>query len=575
MLIQCQSCNTKYRLNLESIPKRKSFVKCKRCGTPIFIDPGQEAAPGAGSAPEPAPGGISGTILGAIPGAATNAAGMAARPVEDPALVICENCGARYRVPLETLRRDRIRLKCSQCNHVFEPRPAQVGATPVLAAAAAATRVPPVEPPAAPVAPEPVPPPPPPPERAVPPAAASVPPADFYPPPAVEEPGAGAPAPAPTIQSGAAAPERAAPPAPLREREMPLPDEARLESLFDDLKSEPVEPKPGAEERAAPAESAERAYLDATSLSDDEPFRPPERGTIPAEQRSRYFLDPQSFRKPGTEPDLPALPDLAGLADLAEGEQAEEERGAEELRVEAGSAAAVAALDERLPAVLEPGPAETEAELPMPLPMPKDDAGTRERKVVEGQDATGRRERRVFWSLLAAGVLTLVLALLWGIWVSQLPRHDQTYTVEQGQPHQLALPAKLEGHYVHNVAAGQRLFVVTGDLTNLFGSGDSIGWVRLRGQAWGSPAEAQPLTTTSFIGNVLDDQQLGTWELGAIRAYYGFNNGRNDANYDIPSGKRVPFQLAFFAAEKDIVRTEAAVISYILGGKPVYVQLSP
>jgi hypothetical protein len=356
---------------------------------------------------------------------------------------------------------------------------------------------------------------------------------------------------------------------------MPLPDEARLESLFDDLKSEPVERKPGAEERTTPAESAERAYLDATALSDDGSFRPPERGTVPPEQRSRYFLDPQTFRLPGAEPELPELADMPDLPDLAKGEQAMAESGGDGLVVEPGADAAEAALDENLPAVVAVGALELDDALPMPLPVPKDDVGGGERKMVENQDAAGRRERRVFWWLLAAGVLTLVLALLWGIWVSQLPRNDQQYTVEQGQPHQFALPAKLEGHYVNNLPAGQRLFVVTGAVTNLFGADESVGWVRLRGQAWGSPQEVQPLTTTSFIGNVLDDRQLGAWELGAIRAYYGFNNGRDDANYEIPAGKRVPFQLAFFAVEKDIVRTEAAVISYIRGGKPVYVQLSP
>ena len=48
MLIQCQACNSKYRLNLERIPNRKTFIKCKKCNAPIYIDPqddpGQEVA---------------------------------------------------------------------------------------------------------------------------------------------------------------------------------------------------------------------------------------------------------------------------------------------------------------------------------------------------------------------------------------------------------------------------------------------------------------------------------------------------------------------------------------------------
>ncbi len=42
MLIQCQSCNSKYRLNLERIPSRRSFIKCKKCNGPIYIDPRED-----------------------------------------------------------------------------------------------------------------------------------------------------------------------------------------------------------------------------------------------------------------------------------------------------------------------------------------------------------------------------------------------------------------------------------------------------------------------------------------------------------------------------------------------------
>jgi predicted Zn finger-like uncharacterized protein len=147
MLIQCQSCATRYRVDLARLPRRKTFIRCKNCGTPIYLDPDLEGAETAPGAPLP-PGGT--FVPGATAGLAlhgSGAAGLATRGAagagaylppqagepgggeaphaHDGELVQCPQCRSRYRVPASALQRPHIKLKCSVCAHVFAPSAAE------------------------------------------------------------------------------------------------------------------------------------------------------------------------------------------------------------------------------------------------------------------------------------------------------------------------------------------------------------------------------------------------------------------------------------------------------------------
>jgi predicted Zn finger-like uncharacterized protein len=127
MLIQCQSCTSKYRLKLERQPARKMFVRCKNCGTPIYIHP-EAAAEETASEPPPV------TIPEAL--AESPVIPPVVLPPEEPPagplLVACPNCGARYPAPQEALNRPGIKFKCKQCETVFPP-PAALQAPPARA----------------------------------------------------------------------------------------------------------------------------------------------------------------------------------------------------------------------------------------------------------------------------------------------------------------------------------------------------------------------------------------------------------------------------------------------------------
>ncbi|MEE8433876.1 MAG: hypothetical protein V3S64_03725, partial [bacterium] len=59
--------------------------------------------------------------------------------------------------------------------------------------------------------------------------------------------------------------------------------------------------------------------------------------------------------------------------------------------------------------------------------------------------------------------------------------------------------------------------------------------------------------------------------LADIRAYYGFNNGRENINFEIPSGALVPYQLVFTDIGSNVGKTVTEVVSYHRGGEAVFI----
>lgn len=533
MLIQCHSCNTKYRLNLERIPRRKTFVRCKNCGTPIFIDPTEEeeATPGVlpreevaagGSEPPPEP----------PPPDRTGEAGDGGA-ADGTALVECPSCASRYRVPAEALRRPRTKLRCSQCGHVFQPPPggaAEQGAAPAAPA-----------------------------------------------------PGADAAGDAAAREAPQFFPRAAFPQASGGEREMPLPDDRRMETMFDDLQADPgaagrearggsgPEHLPPEEELGRIADSVfeneegepdpERAYEEATAFAEEgEAPGGGSHAAVPDDQKYRFFLNPKQFQEAGMAEDesrRDGPPDArSGAEDLPHPDDLE-----------------------GLPPLEEPpgpppeAPAAEAAQPPASLPEPSHahEGPTPKREQVPGQRPR-TSERRLQAMLIAAAVLVLAATGAWGYWLATSRGGPQPFVVRPGLSHELQLSEQLEGRYVANGPSGDRLFVVSGSVQHSFPAGQQVRWVRLRGVVYGDQDEAQPLATAyAYPGNTLSDEQLRTWEPEAIRAQYGYVNGKDDRNYNIPAGQPVPFQLVFPALQGPVERTVAEIVSYHHNGQAVFI----
>lgn len=506
MLIQCQACNTKYRLNLEQIPRRKTFVRCKSCGTPIYIDPTEEEAPQAG-------------VIPPSEGTAGPAAEALGEREEGQLSLACPRCSARYRIAAASVQRPGVKLKCSQCGHIFALPAAQAGAPAAEA---------PVFPPGAavPAAPEP--------------SAPWV----AEPPPAAQAPG-----------------------------EMPLPDEAHMEQLFDDLRPGPAEPAapspqgppeaelgalPGAEfEEEPPIPDAEQAYLDSVAF-DEEGGGKPQVGSVPDAQKYRFFLNPKAFQ--GSDRPMADQP---------------EDKAPEQPPEETGPAPGAAESPEL------PGASE-EPELP-PLPsthvIQSHEEMAKVREVVPDSKPTGLSEKRVLAIVAAASVLVLAGAGIWGYWLASTAGNNRKYQTQVGQPQQLVMKSDVKGHYVTNGPTGTRLFVVSGAVRNDFAAKQKIRWIRIKGVAYTDATESKTLGTTfSYAGNVLTDSQLQKWELPAVKAYYGFTNGQpkheggRELNLAIAPGASVPYQLVFTTLSgKNVGRTVAEVVSYFHNGRAVFV----
>src|SRR5690242_9545859 len=101
MLIQCQSCTHKFRLNLERLPARKTFVRCKNCGTPIYIHGEEDDIAPVSGLPDTVTVPESMVESPVIP---PWVAGMPLEPAPDTVMVTCPNCESRYRMPAEPLQ---------------------------------------------------------------------------------------------------------------------------------------------------------------------------------------------------------------------------------------------------------------------------------------------------------------------------------------------------------------------------------------------------------------------------------------------------------------------------------------
>jgi predicted Zn finger-like uncharacterized protein len=544
MLIQCHSCNTKYRLNLERMPKRKTFVRCKNCGTPIFIDPTEESEAPAGVLP-PQEGGIASAEP--AQGARADQSGPVPEVAETPALVACPECQARYRVPQRALQRREIKLKCTQCGLIFPP-PAQFRQ-----------------------------------------------PAPVQPVPGLYEPGAplrpaGEPALYPHPPFGLEGDE-----GPAGAPEMPVPDDGRVEHLFDDLQVDPsllgARPSPRPDGESLPPEEElgriadsvfaqeepalddpEQAYLEAVDFRDSHlPQGPPRRAGVPDDQKYRFFLNPKEYAGEGqaSDPPLPPETDEGGLPPLGP----PPERPA----MGAQPSASVEG-----PASPETEPSSPAREKPVedlpPLPTvqeskPSVEDLSKKREIVAGQEPRGLGEFRLQISVVAGVLAILLVAVVWGYRLASTPSRTAPYILQQGMDHHLVMDQKLEGHYVMNQTSGKRLFVVNGTLRNQFDPQDKIRWIRIKGTAYADPAGSEPLeTVTVYAGNRLDDTQLTAWTLEAIRGHYGYTNGANDTNFDVPAGASLPYQLVFMGADKPVARTVAQVDSYRRNGESVYVE---
>lgn len=85
MIIQCQHCNANFKIDKDKIPSKKSYVRCAKCSQLISLGGTKEK--------EPTP--------------------------QKTVVANCNNCGVKYGIPTSKFKKDTIKVKCGKCGFYF------------------------------------------------------------------------------------------------------------------------------------------------------------------------------------------------------------------------------------------------------------------------------------------------------------------------------------------------------------------------------------------------------------------------------------------------------------------------
>ena len=107
----------------------------------------------------------------------------------------------------------------------------------------------------------------------------------------------------------------------------------------------------------------------------------------------------------------------------------------------------------------------------------------------------------------------------------------------------------LEGSYVNNIEAGE-LFVIRGEAANSFKTPRAA--IQVRGLIYNA-AGTVILKKTTFCGNPLTQEQLVTLPIAKIEEAMNNRLGDSYANIGVPAGKSVPFAIVFSGLPKEAV----------------------
>lgn len=113
--------------------------------------------------------------------------------------------------------------------------------------------------------------------------------------------------------------------------------------------------------------------------------------------------------------------------------------------------------------------------------------------------------------------------------------------VEPGNLHITLLDQQITTEFVENSASG-RVFVIKGMLRNDYP--EARNFIRVKGVLYSQDGKAVQ-EKTSYCGNVLSDSQLQTLDKAAMDMRLRNRFGDEKSNFNIPSGKEIPFMVPF------------------------------
>jgi len=172
--------------------------------------------------------------------------------------------------------------------------------------------------------------------------------------------------------------------------------------------------------------------------------------------------------------------------------------------------------------------------------------------------------------LLIAGTVLLAGVLVVGGYLRILDS-SLLHQLVRGYVHQLEFTAAPQTRLVQNAYIRQPLLVIEGSVRNLFGRGEEVGAIRLKGVAL--DGEGRLLESgTGYAGTLFSDEELKSMSRGEIELLLEQPSGREEQNWNLETGQEVPFQIVLFETGAEAQNTMVQMVSYERNGETVYVQ---
>ncbi|MGK0290745.1 MAG: putative Zn finger-like uncharacterized protein [bacterium] len=505
MFIRCNHCQATYQIDDNQIPKRKAVVKCTKCSSSIPLPYSEEEESDEKLQPKP-------------------------QMVE----VMCSSCNSLYAIPLDKFKSSTIKVRCGKCRYLFVANIHQENNL-----------------------------------------SSSFDPANF-----------------PRREHSKALPDKVK----LDDISIPTESEIQVDGLFDDLSDEdrknkektskensPSKPIPISEfedsvkhdekeeelskttfkEKEVKKEeeglhSTENEYLESVRLSEEQDDTDFGLGSIPLEQKNKFFL------KKKNQQDDQNIRDNSKISDSVTKKESLLEKEEELL-----SSPLPISLEEKKE-IASSFVIEEEEENSNTSDQEKDEIGNQEQKEVitpsleSVYEDESKKNRRLI--ITVAGIILLLLGAFfsWKYFLknSFLGNPVKNKVLQTDSQNQLKI-LKNTIKKIKNNHYSDELYVIEGVIKNSFSNEAGVSWIRVQANLF-RRRNQKIAKYSAYAGNILTKEQLKTLTKKEISQMLNFNNGQDRSNVNLKQNQNIKFQIVFFQKIERINRHEVKIENFYI-----------
>ena len=137
----------------------------------------------------------------------------------------------------------------------------------------------------------------------------------------------------------------------------------------------------------------------------------------------------------------------------------------------------------------------------------------------------------------------------------------ESVTIDPGSYHISLMDQLISTKFVENKAAG-RLFVISGKVRNDYP--EARNFITVKGVLYSKEGKAVQ-KKTAYCGNVLSENDLEVMDKSAINKRLANRFGDQKSNFEVPSGKVIPFMIVFSDLPQDLEEFSVEVVSSVPG----------